>query len=182
MQDGLPVVDPTGPGEVKGALLTFLPERVSDAYDRISAMEPDKHYRWDEAQAGGSAANMLVGRYPKKGSVPCEDADWNGWADPLFTAALEVVLETLMDSLDFNWDLKPLFKLQMAYLLLWSSIERYGSLRYHLGDKVLPLLQAVIEQLGVVDHDPLEHPVELLLVDAVGRSTLPFSLGVAGLI
>src|SRR6266536_1510683 len=28
--------------------------------------------------------------------------------------------------------------------------------------EVLPLLQPVIEQSGVVDHDSLEHPVELL--------------------
>jgi len=47
-----------------------------------------------------------------------------------------VVQETLTDSQKFNSDLKPLFRLQMAYLLLWSSIERYVSLRYHLGGKV----------------------------------------------
>jgi hypothetical protein len=38
---------------------------------------------------------------------------------------------------------------------------------------VLPLLQAVVEQLGVIDHDPFEHPVELLGVDPVGRFDLP---------
>ena len=68
--------------------------------------------------------------------MPCEDDEWNGWNDPLFTAALDVVEETLTSN-DFQWDLKPLFRLQMAYLLLWSSIERYVSLRYHLGDKVM---------------------------------------------
>lgn len=136
LRDGLPIVDPAGSGYIKGALLTFTPERVSDAYDRISAMEPDKHYRWDEVRVRGTAVNMLVGRSPRKGSVRCEDEEWNGWDDPLFTAALEVVQETLTESEEFNWDLKPLFKLQMAYLLLWSSLERYVSLRYHLGDKV----------------------------------------------
>jgi hypothetical protein len=29
-----------------------------------------------------------------------------------------------------------MFRLQMAYLLLWSAIERYVSLRYHFGDCV----------------------------------------------
>ncbi len=33
--------------------------------------------------------------------------------------------------------------------------------------EVLPLLEPVVEQLGVVDHDALEHPVELLGVDPV---------------
>ena len=32
---------------------------------------------------------------------------------------------------------------------------------------VLPLLELVVEQLGVVDHDAVEEPVELLSVDAV---------------
>ena len=136
LRDGLPIIDSAGHGRVKGALVTFLPERATAAYDRISAMEPDRHYRWHEAQADGKPANVLVGRSPGKGSVPCEDDEWNGWNDPLFTAALDVVEETLTSN-DFQWDLKPLFRLQMAYLLLWSSIERYVSLRYHLGDKVM---------------------------------------------
>ncbi|HEX4168142.1 MAG TPA: hypothetical protein VHZ55_21965 [Bryobacteraceae bacterium] len=49
--------------------------------------------------------------------------------------ALDVV-EEILNSQTFAWDLKPLFRLQMAYLLLWSSIERYVSLRYHLGKNV----------------------------------------------
>lgn len=136
LRDGLPIIDPEGYGHVKGALVTFLPERAAEAYNRISAMEPDRHYHWHEAQVDGEPANALVGRSPRKGSVPCEDDEWNGWSDPLFTAALDVVEETLSSNV-FQWDLKPLFKLQMAYLLLWSSIERYVSLRYHLGDKVM---------------------------------------------
>ena len=28
-------------------------------------------------------------------------------------------------------DLRPLFRLEAAYMLLWSSMERYASLRYH---------------------------------------------------
>jgi hypothetical protein len=34
--------------------------------------------------------------------------------------------------------------------------------------EVLPLSELVVEHLGVVDHDPLEEPVELLGVDAMG--------------
>ncbi len=135
LRDGLPIIDPDGHGSVRGALLTLLPERASEAYDRISAMEPDKHYLWREGQVNGKPANVLAGRSPSKGSVACEEAEWNGWDDPLFTAALDVVEETL-ESQTFEWSLEPLFRLQMAYLLLWSSIERYVSLRYHLGDKV----------------------------------------------
>jgi hypothetical protein len=135
LRDGLPIIDPAGHGYTTGALLVFFSEQAEEAYDRISAMEPDKHYRWQQVQVDGTCANVLVGRSPAKGSVPCEDEEWNGWDDPLFTAALDVV-EEILTSQNFTWDLKPLFRLQMAYLLLWSSIERYVSLRYHLGDKV----------------------------------------------
>jgi hypothetical protein len=135
LRDGLPIIQPARRGFIRGALLTFLPDRAAEAYERITEMEPDKHYRWHETPVGRTPANVLVGRSPEKGSVPCEDADWNGWNDPLFTEALDVVEETLR-SQNFDWSLKPLFRLQMAYLLLWSSIERYVSLRYDLGDRV----------------------------------------------
>src|SRR5262245_25130086 len=64
LRDGLPIIDAAGPGCVTGALVTFLPEQAAAAYDCISAMEPDKHYRWHEAQADGKPANVLVGRSP----------------------------------------------------------------------------------------------------------------------
>jgi hypothetical protein len=38
--------------------------------------------------------------------------------------------------------------------------------------EVLPFLQPVVEQLGVVDEDALELTVELLAVDAVGSLDL----------
>jgi hypothetical protein len=137
LRDGLPIIDPLGGGHVKGAMLRFIRGHEPEAYARISALEPGNHYRWDQVEANGRQVNALLGRSPKKGSVPFEDEEWDGWSDPLFTSALDVVEETLQDNKRFEWDLKPLFKLQMAYLLLWSAIERYVSLRYHLGDKVI---------------------------------------------
>jgi len=38
--------------------------------------------------------------------------------------------------------------------------------------EVLPLLELEVEQLGVVNHHPGQHPVELLVVDAVGSLDL----------
>lgn len=90
--------------------------------------------------------NVLLGRSPTKGSVESEQAEWDGRSDPLFTSALAVIEETLGSSSGFEWDLKPLFRLQMAYLLLWSSIERYVSLRYHLGDKVTEKVNSLAEE------------------------------------
>ena len=47
---------------------------------------------------------------------------------------------------------------------------------------VLPLLELVGEDPGVVEDYPFEQAVELFRVDAVRASTLPLSLGVRGLI
>ena len=139
LRDGLPIIDPETKREtVPGALVTFKQEHATEAYKCISEMEPDQHYRWNEVQINGDccSANVLVGKSPQKGSVPFEEGGWNGWTDPLFTDALDVVEETL-NSQVFDGDFKPLFKLQMAYLLLWSSIERYVSLRYNLGEEIM---------------------------------------------
>lgn len=134
LRDGLPIFDPGGRDKVKGALLHFIDKAAAEkAYRRISKLEPDNHYNWAELPCDGTTANILIGRSPQKGSVACEDQDWDGWKDPLFNAALEVVEEVTRSQGNFEWDLKPLFRLQMAYLLLWSAIERYVSLRYHLG-------------------------------------------------
>jgi hypothetical protein len=151
LRDGLPIIDPHGRGNVKGALLCFATSKAAEAYARISSLEPYRHYRWGEAQASGRIANVLFGRSPRKGSIPCEKDQWDGWDDPLFTSALAVVEETLSSQKEFEWDLKPLFKLQMAYLLLWSAIERYVSLRYHLGDKVTEKVKQLATEVAFVD-------------------------------
>ncbi len=46
--------------------------------------------------------------------------------------------------------------------------------------KALPLLQSVVEQLGGVDHDLVEHPVELLGVDPVRLPDLAVEPGFDG--
>lgn len=135
IRDGLPILDPDGGNHTSGAILLFRPEVATEAYKRIMEIEPDKQYRWDMRQSEEVLVNILIGRSPKKGSVVADEG-WDGRTDPLFTAALDVIRETLSANCEFEWDLKPLFRLQMGYLLLWSSIERYASLRYHLGDKV----------------------------------------------
>ncbi len=136
IRDGLPIAAIELPGRLDGVLIQFRTECQLAAYQRISDLEPEKQYRWGTADAGGQIVNLLVGISPDKGSHALEEA-WDGRKDPLFTDALEVVEETLKQNRGEKspTDLKPLFRLEMAYLLLWSSIERYASLRYHLRDK-----------------------------------------------
>jgi len=134
VRDGLPIAALDVPGEIDGVLINFRPESQILAYQHIADLEPEKQYRWETCTVGPQRFNLLAGVSPDKGSQDMEER-WDGRRDPLFTAALEVVEETLKENREWSSNLKPLFRLEMAYLLLWTSIERYASLRYHLRDK-----------------------------------------------
>jgi hypothetical protein len=153
IRDGLPMIDSSGNGTVDGVLIHFKDGTALQAYNRIAKLEPDKQYRWDVTTAGDGSVNVLFGRSPRKGSVALEETDekeWNGWNDPLFTDALVVVQETITANSTFEWDMKRLFRLQMAYLLLWSAIERYVSLRYHLAKDVTHKISHLADELAFV--------------------------------
>ena len=136
LRDGLALYHRNGDGStINGFMLRFRLGEEDTAYARIEALEPKRQYSWDVIQIGAQAANILVGRSPEKGSVQCDDDDYDGWRDPLFNEALDVVQETFKNNSEFDWDLKPLFRLQMAFLLLWASIERYSTLRYGFAKK-----------------------------------------------
>ena len=163
IRDGLPIASPDEQGQIHGALIKFRAGLEHEAYRRIAELEPDHQYRWETVPVNLGKANFLAGRTPKKGSVHPED-EWSGRGDPLFTVALDVVAETLEQNRVFEWDLKPLFRLEMAYLLLWTSIERYASLRYHLGDKatkkVLNLAGEAAFRAALLQHAPERREVQ----------------------
>jgi len=134
VRDGLPIAALESYGEIDGTLIYFRPECGSSAYQRIADLEPEKQYRWEERLEDGQKFNLLAGISPDKGSQYMEGR-WDGRNDPLFTSALEVIKDSLDQNRKAAFDLKPLFRLEMAYLLLWTSIERYASLRYHLRER-----------------------------------------------
>jgi hypothetical protein len=139
LRDGLPIIDLDGDWEVKGHLLYFNENSYETPYQRIIEIEPEKHYRWGTVPIKGNKqneANILIGRSPNRGSVQSEDKYFKGRRDPLFNEAFELIEQIIDDKKYFTQDYKDFFKLQMAYLLLWTIIEKYVSLRYHLGDRV----------------------------------------------
>jgi hypothetical protein len=146
VRDGLPIAAINEDGHINGTLIFFRPDTQDLAYQRIAALEPEKQYWWStQAVESGQIANLLAGVSPNKGAEPM-DWVWEGRQDPLFTAALEVVEETLAANSNFADDLKPLFHLEMAYLLLWTAIERYASLRYHLQGKATDKVLAIANE------------------------------------
>jgi len=139
-RDGLPLLA-EGRNQVPGWLIRFKPESAASAYAAINSIEPDRLYRWVAADVQREGvhfqANVLIGRSPRKGSNHPDYQIWEGDKEPLFTAALDVVEKSLGRYSQFEWDLEPFFQLQMAYMLLWTSIERFVSFKYHLGDRVM---------------------------------------------
>jgi len=138
-RDGVPLFNPEKAySKVKGYLITFKENQQDEAYKRIADTEPDYQYTWDTVEISGTGkANILAGKKIKKGSILCEYNYYDGNKDPLFNEALEIIESMLIKKPqssemkhDFSNPISEIFYLQMAYMLLWSSIERYGSLKY----------------------------------------------------
>lgn len=151
-RDGVPLLDLSHPyRSIKGYLIYFNEGQEKEAYNQIASMEPEKQYEWNTLKfENNKLANVLEGKDIHKGSIHCEYTNWDGRYDPLFKEAFVVIDEILNLKpkelklrLDFSETLYNLFYLQMAYMLLWSAIERYATLKYGLklkpGQKILKI-------------------------------------------
>ncbi len=167
-RDGLPLLDPDGDCGVEGVLMRLAPGRERAAYDAVSTFAPRQHYRWlttsvklDDGER--VAANTLVGRHPGRGSAEECFSTWSAADDPVLrfgphsvrTLAVEWAAPPFPALAGDNpalWD--RFFRLQSAYLLLWSIIDRFTALAlgpadppiaraYRLGDD-LGFRQAVV--------------------------------------
>ncbi len=133
-RDGVPLLREDSHSRVKGVLIWFKKGREQEAYGSILAIEPEAVYRWRLfTLVGGTRANLLLG---KNIPVGCSDTDnpreWDGRKDPYFSHAIEEIEAILSNNSEFQWDSKKVLRLQMAYFLLWTAIERYAGLRYNL--------------------------------------------------
>ena len=156
-RDGVPLLISSSESWIKGFLIYFNGGKEKEAYNRITEIEPDVVYRWDEIKVNIKeneiiTANVLLGKREQRGSSDLENCDeWDGKSDPLFKYGLEEVEVILKDNPDFDWEYRSLFRLQMAYALLWSAIERYASLKYHLGDQVCKKVFRIAEENSFIE-------------------------------
>lgn len=118
---------------VDGALITFFPEQAAQAYETITRLEPEKQYLWGtKTTTDGAEANVLVAK-SLKGAYQLEEHRWDGSKDPILACAPEMALSIAENASGVrSGETERLLSLQMAYMLLWTAIERYTSLRYHL--------------------------------------------------
>lgn len=141
VRDGLPLLDPDIGEVVNGYLLSFKDESCNDGYQAICNFEPRKIYFWRNVTLlePQLRANLLVGKSLNQGGAkPFEGSSWSFRCDPVFEYGILVVKEMSNDfakepfegrlSEDVEWS--RFFKLQMAYLLLWSAIERFSAFAY----------------------------------------------------
>jgi len=124
-----------------GTVLTFMPRHEQTAYRYICWMEPEYHYEWSEPllTQHGIRVNCLKGKATGQPTEPVEglteQLQFDLDKDPIHDEALEFIkCERKLLSLAFT-GFDSLFRLEMLYLLLWSSIERYLSMRYQLKGK-----------------------------------------------
>jgi hypothetical protein len=141
MRDGIPLFDPSESGSVVGTLLWFDPDRLGEAWSAVTSFEPATQYKWSvvEASAGqGTAANVLEGRRVRDGTAGENVHEWSAARDPVFREGLDevrlLVREAAPNGVAPQPDTQDLwhsfFRLQAAYLLLWSIAERYTALRF----------------------------------------------------
>jgi hypothetical protein len=135
VRDGLPILCANNSQNIFGVLLTWKPAQEEEGYREVCHFEPTSHYKWEEVILGsGRKANTLVMRSKSKGNPQVLEKNcWNLRDDPAFGPGLgevgAVLLEVdvmLGDSFESNW--RRFFRSQMAYLLLWSILERLSAL------------------------------------------------------
>lgn len=130
-RDGLPLLHLNGALPVQGCLIRWCEDVAPDAYAAVCRFEPRKHYIWTVAQLeSGVTVNLLVDRYPNKGNPQPLDnpSRWRMGDDPAFGEGLATVAESLAELSQTENHWRRFFKAQMAYLLLWSILERLSAL------------------------------------------------------
>jgi hypothetical protein len=133
IRDGIPILDKDSKtGKTAGYVIEFIKGLENEAYGKIVELEPQKYYFWSTIEISGRKVNYLSGKSPHKGSAKSENPYWDSWRDPLFSITFEVIkyhLERLKSDLK-DPEGRACLELQMLYLLLWTSIERFASLRF----------------------------------------------------
>ncbi|OBZ32495.1 hypothetical protein [Megasphaera sp. DISK 18] len=147
--------------KVMGAIITFNRSKQERAYKVISDMEPPALYRWEPIrvfQKGQkksvnilvySGNDMINEEIP--GAEPIEGylADWRCRDDPLMGEGMNYLRRMYFNVLvECRWGTKNgipilseslyenIFQMQMAYVFLWTIMDRYKSLKYGLDLKI----------------------------------------------
>lgn len=140
IRDGVPILSKElNHSNTYGYIIYFKEEYKEKAYRIISNTESDALYEWDTEEIDNKQVNVLFGVNPRLGSSAPEGnferVNFDGKNDPFFKEAIELIEENLKLISSDHLDVKEFFELQMNYMLLWSAIDRYTSLKYNENSK-----------------------------------------------
>lgn len=135
VRDGVPfIADKTSEGyNTKGQIIHFCEGREEEAYQIISDTEPEDLYEWGETTVKGKEVNVLYGIAAGPGSFLYETNDgeyvdsFDGRQDPFFSDLIDFLNLECQNRINDDYNL---FRLQMQYMILWSAIDRYCTLKY----------------------------------------------------
>lgn len=135
-RDGVPIlIDRESKyGKTQGVILTFRDGQEEETYGLISKTLLKNLYEWKTIEIDGRPVNVVFGVNPDYGSDHIEDnyerVCFDAKNDPLFNEALDLI-ERNLNSRNSTRSIEGFFELQMNYMLLWSAIDRFSSLRYN---------------------------------------------------
>ena len=135
VRDGLPLLF-DGEVCVQGFFVRLNPEHNQEAYQIVCNLEPEKLYEWGTVfTPSGRIANTRLGKYPQEGNpqpwVGKDGRPQSNWLltdDPAFNEGMHTVREALEDISSAIGPWEKFYRAQMAYLLLWSILERLSAL------------------------------------------------------
>ena len=129
--NGLPVLteNKLNLPETTGYLIKFIPLHSEKAYRIISNTKAATLYEWKVLNINNEPANVLIAIEPEKTNIFMhEEKNYDGFNDPIFYDAIRFIERQLMQ--DYPTENERYFNLQMCYMLLWASIERFCTFKY----------------------------------------------------
>lgn len=134
LRDGVPLITPSERlenNQSKAYLIYFKEGCENKAYKIISNTTSNKLYSWKQIKVNDIKVNVLMGKNPEDGiNRHSNIRDFDGREDPLFKDALELI-ENNLKKQNSKGSIEDFFTLQMNYMLLWSVIERFSTLKYN---------------------------------------------------
>lgn len=137
LRDGVPILinKENEKYSTKGFLITFKDLNHEDAYNTINKTMSNKLYEWQTITIDENEVNVLIGLEPENGSMDIlnynEQNNFDGKNDPLFKEGIEIIENNLKSNENSCETIENFFQIQMNYMLLWSAIERFSSLKYN---------------------------------------------------
>jgi hypothetical protein len=159
-KDGIPIFGLGNDGyfsfTYSAFVLNFKNECCENAYQKICENEPDSYYEWLILDN----KNILIGKPTLKGKNDFLEESWSFRNDPYFEYGLNACSEIFKNDNniyknDSEKEYFPFFKSSSAYMLLWTIIERFCTLKY---GNVSPT-----QKLKFLTSDPLINWEEELL-------------------